>query len=156
MAHGLFMNVKYNLRTELQKYCATEISNSVSFTNYDKIVRSAYSAVKGSFTPTEDKSSITISQIPKQALYILVECKELCKGKPAGYQTAITGLSKQKAVAGEIRYYNSSGNQAVQTIAKTGVVDFNSDGTITLKPSSGKVFRAGFTYDYYIIGGYAV
>lgn len=154
-AYKLYQDIKHAVRSHLSVYTSTSISTSTSFSDYYKIVTSASDTVKGSFTPTEDLSSITLTDVPVTPFYIYVVCKELSSGaKPEGYKTALIFLSKHKSTVGELKYYSSSGTAYLQNISKTtSYVTFNNDGTVTLSPSSGKVFKAGFTYDYYIIGG---
>lgn len=150
-------NAKENLKVSLQKR-GTEISGDVLIHDYYSVLDSAPYAVKGTFTPEADTKVFSINGLPFAPAAVYIVCNELHNLK---VDNATVFCVQGKGYRGaRIGYFeNDPGLSASFISENSGLTKWLDDGYEIDFSQSGSsmqysVFKAGYTYTYFISGGF--
>lgn len=110
-------------------------------------------AVKGIFTPEADTAIFSIENLPFKPCSFLISSSKLIYKGVAG---ALSTTSHIDGIGGTIGYYNTQGKAVIGSLDPT---DQNAtgytDNSLTINYTGwGMYFKAGYTYDYIISGGF--
>ncbi|MBQ4569244.1 MAG: hypothetical protein IJA62_04235 [Ruminococcus sp.] len=149
-------NAKEVIRSAVEKRGVT-LEDSVLVDSYAAVIESAPYAVKGSFTPEADTQVFSISGLPFAPKSIYLVSNELYS---AGVENGVILLTNGDGLRGSCVSY-ADGTRLTSFISENSSLDvWSADGyEIDLSKSSstisGWAFKAGYTYEYYITGGFS-
>ena len=120
----------------------------------DKINSAPY-AIRGTFTPEEDTIVFELSGLSFTPKTVYCSCTGF---ENNAVMNAIDVFSLCKNSYGFIRYYNDNCEKMISNIGLNSSVVQWFDNGIRFDIVQGnikKVFKAGYTYEYYVTGGFA-
>ena len=148
---------KNDIKTAIEKR-GILINSTITIDNYSELINNVPYAVQGKFTPEIDTSVFSISGLPFSPHSIYIVCNDLETEK---LDYALVNLCDAKNKRGLGFYYREnvstgalvkiSEESALKTYLDNGYeIDFSKSSAAATKLI---VFKAGYTYDYYITGG---
>lgn len=110
-------------------------------------------AVKGTFTPEEDTAVFSVDDLPFKPCCFVIGSAVL---HSTAVNTAIFSTNHINGVTGAVYYYSASGKKSAGTLDQTDPVATNyADNSLIIDYTGwGMYFKAGYTYDYIISGGF--
>lgn len=150
-------NAKESIKNSMEKRGA-ELSEDLLISDFASLIDSIPCVVKGSFTPEEDTKVFSISGLPFAPEFIYLVCNDLygteisnatiyvCHGN--GYRGSRLGyLDTTEGVAAS----NLSPDTTLASWTDDGYeIDFSKSTSAT----GLAIFKAGYTYTYFVAGGF--
>ncbi len=147
---------KETIKSAVEKR-GVSIGDNVLMDLYSTIIESAPYAVKGYFTPEADTKVFSINGLPFAPRSVYLVSNELYN---AGVDNSVILLTNGDGLRGNC-VYCGDGAKTTAFISENSSLDVWSEGgyEIDLSKSSSSisecVFKAGYTYEYYITGGFS-
>ena len=148
-------DAKQDIKDAIEKR-GVAVSESLKIDSFAAVINSAPYGIRGTFTPEEDTQVFSISGLPFSPESVYVVCNELYN---SGIVDAICLFVHSKDKRGMALSWGETARlfSALSEGSKLSV--YKDDGyEFDVSESQGmstNVFKAGYSYDYYISGGFA-
>ena len=148
--YGIGKSIRKALDTT-DKYKPSEMASAIN--SLSSAGGSSTNAVRGTFTLEADTAIFSIDNLPFNPCNFTIGCSDLYTTPVAN---AIVVTCHTEGVTGNIHYYNSSKALKGGTLDPTDPnVTGYTDNSLTINYTGwGMYFKAGYTYDYIISGGF--
>ncbi len=150
------ISAKENIRESIEKR-GISVDNDALVDSYGEKIESAPYAVKGFFTPEADTQVFSLSGLPFAPKAVYMFCDELYT---MNVDDVVVLSAHGEGVRG-VTVSRTGGSNTTSFLSPTSsLAQWNTDGySIDLSKSSGAMknvwFKAGYTYEYYIAGGFS-
>lgn len=150
-------NAKESIKNSIEKRGVT-IPSGALIDTYSNSLESAPYSFKGLFTPEVDTQSFSIGGLPCKPCAFYIVCNELYN---AGVLNSVIFIAHGNGTRGCCTAYITEGRIATYISENSPLAVWSDSGyKIDLSKSSGSMsdcfFKAGYTYEYYIAGGFPV
>ena len=153
------INAKKEIAQAVSKR-GTAVDDTQKINSFAQMIENAPYAVKGYFTPEEDTSVFSVSGLPFAPTVVYMVCNELFS---AGISNSVIMLSHGNNYRGvKIGFNDSLDSVSTSFISEVSTLcDWSGDGySIDFSRSSSantrnSVFKAGYTYVYFVSGGFS-
>ncbi len=146
-------NAKSEIKTALIKRGA-QVEESESLDSFGKILEATPYALRGEFTPESDTPEFSLSNLNFKPHSLVIVNRELFTSI---VDTAVTLATVMRNNGGALLFYKENATtHTLRTISSnSSVVSFGEDSvTFTLPESLGCGFKAGYSYEFILSGGF--
>ena len=146
------MNAKADIKRELELR-GVAVDEDKTIDDYGYALSSCPYAIRGFFTPEEDTNSFSISDLPFVPHSFEFGCDGLTS---SAVSMALINGHAIKGNNGVVCMYNNNNVKSSLNITPTSSAVSWSDSafSIEIPASRGYVFKAGYTYEYLMTGGF--
>ena len=149
------IQAKSDLKNAIEKRGAN-IPTDNTIDTYANMLDVCPFAVSGTFVPTEDTRTFSLSGLPFVPTSLMLICSsEIASSTSNRTPENILGLNSARELNGFIVYANSTGGSSIATLKSTSsITDWDENGiNITLPSSLAVYFKTGLVYNYFVTGG---
>ena len=145
---------KESLKSSLESRGAS-VSENTTIEIYPEILESCPHSVRGFFTPEEDTNTFSVTGLKFTPHSLTLDSLELYSN---AVSNAILMVMCVKNNAGTVIYYKEDSTRYLRGIGPDSANVSWGENVVTfsLPESLGQTFKAGYTYEYIISGGFAV
>lgn len=145
------IGAKTQLRNALE-IRGVAVSENETIDSYAQKLKSCPYVVKGTFTPEEDTKILAVSNLSFTPEIIVFCCSEL---ENVSLLNSIVNGYLQKGSTGLIRIRNGETTfQTMNIVAESATTTWEASGVTFSSPDvRDYVFKAGYSYEYVVIGG---
>lgn len=146
-------SAKQNIKSSIERR-GVPVGEEDTLGVYAEKISSAPFAVRGTFTPEEDATEFILSGLDFSPKIVYCSCLEFEENTIAN---SIEFFALCKQGYGVVRYRNSELERLLSNIGiNSSVVQWYEDGVkfTVVQGSIPKFFKAGYTYEYFVMGGF--
>ena len=146
------ISAKESLKSEIVNR-GGDVSQENLVSDYTDKLKACPYAVTGRFTPESDTGIFGLSGLAFTPTTIYIVSNEV---SDLSLPSSIRVFSKGRALRGIVAYTDENGSQRISSVAADLPVEqWQDDGYTVTFPSTLGYFKSGYTYDYYVSGGFA-
>lgn len=147
-------NAKKKMKSSIEKR-GFSVGGSATLDKFSNLIDKFPYIIKGSFTPNEDTAVFAVNGLSFVPKLVFMDCLEFEGNVVAG---AIEYVVLNKESYGMLRYRGDDLTRLITSISlNSSAIEWEDNGLVftVSQTSASRVFKAGYTYNYIICGGYS-